>query len=127
MGMELDAGIPWGASVSWFGIGLEGQDRAKLPIVKYFSKQSEARYAWRSRALRRCGRQFFCFGAWLALPSFAFQSATKFNEEWMKNPVRTCVIACRFSNAMDAAFDIHHVDEDGKEIALEQALRLRNK
>jgi hypothetical protein len=45
----------------------------------------------------------------------------------MKNSVRTCLAACRFSNAMDATFDIHHVDEDGKQIALEQAQRSRNK
>jgi quercetin dioxygenase-like cupin family protein len=39
----------------------------------------------------------------------------------------TCLTACAFYNVIDAAFDIHYVDEDGKEIAPEQALRPANK
>jgi hypothetical protein len=37
------------------------------------------------------------------------------------------VTACPFYNAIDAALDIHYVDEDGKQIALEQAQRLADK
>jgi quercetin dioxygenase-like cupin family protein len=36
----------------------------------------------------------------------------------------TCVTACTFFNVIDRAFDIHYVDPDGKEITLEEALKL---
>jgi quercetin dioxygenase-like cupin family protein len=35
----------------------------------------------------------------------------------------TCVTACTFFNIIDGAFDIHYVDTNGKEIALEQAMK----
>ena len=34
----------------------------------------------------------------------------------------TCTLACKMYDLPDGAFDIHYVDKDGKEIALEQAL-----
>jgi quercetin dioxygenase-like cupin family protein len=39
----------------------------------------------------------------------------------------TCLTACTFFNVIDAAFDIHYVDKDGKEIPPEQALKPANK
>ena len=39
----------------------------------------------------------------------------------------TCVTACTFFNIIDSAFDIHYVDSDGKEITLEQAMKLARK
>jgi quercetin dioxygenase-like cupin family protein len=39
----------------------------------------------------------------------------------------TCVAACTFFLATDAAFDIHYVDKDGKEIAPEDALKSKAK
>lgn len=39
----------------------------------------------------------------------------------------TCVAACTFFLASDAAFDIHYVDKDGKEISSDEALKSKAK
>ncbi len=39
----------------------------------------------------------------------------------------TCVAACTFFLASDAAFDIHYVDKDGKEISPDEALKSKAK
>ena len=39
----------------------------------------------------------------------------------------TCVAACTFFIASDAAFDIHYVDKDGKEISPDEALKSKAK
>jgi len=35
----------------------------------------------------------------------------------------TCTTSCTFYKVIDAAFDIHYVDKDGKEIPPDQALK----
>jgi quercetin dioxygenase-like cupin family protein len=45
-----------------------------------------------------------------------------------KNPHQfTCVAACTFFIVSDAAFDIHYVDKDGKEISADDALKSKAK
>ena len=45
-----------------------------------------------------------------------------------KNPHQfTCVAACTFFISSDAAFDIHYVDKDGKEISPDDALKSKAK
>jgi len=39
----------------------------------------------------------------------------------------TCVAACTFFISSDAAFDIHYVDKDGKEISTDEALKSKAK
>ena len=39
----------------------------------------------------------------------------------------TCIAACTFFISSDAAFDIHYVDKDGKEISVDDALKSKAK
>jgi quercetin dioxygenase-like cupin family protein len=52
--------------------------------------------------------------------------------EYVKMPSKsvhqfTCVAACTFFLASDAAFDIHYVDKDGKEVSPDEALKSKAK